>query len=80
MPKSAIETTGQLREFLATMIVGVKNGTVDVDKASRITKLAAQINESLYAEIKIARVRVELGDKTAEPMGEMSIVGAKPDA
>ena len=42
---------------LANMMVGVKNGTLDLDKASRITKLAGQINESFYAEVKVAKIR-----------------------
>ena len=57
----SIQTTGQLRDFLASMMVGVKNGDLDIDKASRITKLAGQINESLYAEVKVAKVRLEAG-------------------
>lgn len=73
MPKNRIETTGALRTFLADMIVGVKNGQIDTDKASRITKLAAQVNESLYAEIKVAKVSAELGAGDIAPMGEMKI-------
>lgn len=57
-----IRTTGELRDFLAMMIVGVKNGDLDLDKARHITKLAAQINESLYAEVKVAKVRTEAGE------------------
>lgn len=56
-----IRTTGELRDFLATMMVDVKNGDIDLDKASRITKLAGQINESFYAEVKVAKVRAEAG-------------------
>lgn len=57
----AIKTTGELRDFLATMMMGVKNGDLDLDKARSITKLAGQINESFYAEIKVAKVRAEAG-------------------
>jgi|688.fasta_scaffold736264_2 hypothetical protein len=66
-----IKTTGQLREFLATMMVGVKTGDLDLDKASRITKMAGQINESFYAEVKVAKVRAEAGE-------EMVKLGAMP--
>lgn len=55
------KTTGELRTFLATMMLGVKNGDLSVDAASRITKLAGQINESMYAEVKVAKVRAEAG-------------------
>jgi hypothetical protein len=58
--KIKIETAGQLRAFLADMIVGIKTGDVDMDAAARITKAAAQINESIYAEIKVARAAAEL--------------------
>lgn len=54
-----IKTTGDLREFLADTILNVKSGQLELDRASRITKLAGQINESFYAEIKAAKVRAE---------------------
>ena len=57
------------------MMLGVKNGDLDLDKASRITKLAGQINESFYAEIKVAKVRQEAGENMPS-LGEMSIGGA----
>lgn len=67
-----VKTTGDLRDFLANMMVGVKNGTLDLDKASRITKLAGQINESFYAEVKVAKIRAEAGE--AMPMlGQMRV-------
>lgn len=58
-----ISTTGMLREFLVEMMVGVKNGHLDLDQASRITKLAAQVNENLYAEVKIAKIKTDMGEK-----------------
>lgn len=68
-----IKTTGELRDFLASMMLGVKNGDLDLDKASRITKLAGQINENFYAEIKVAKIRaeagVEMGNLGAMPVG-----------
>lgn len=67
-----IKTTGELRDFLATMMVGVKNGDLDLDRASRITKLAGQINESFYAEVKVAKVRAEAGEQMPE-LGSMSV-------
>lgn len=67
-----ITTTGSLREFLAGAINSVANGTMDTDKARNITKLAAQINESFYSEIKIAKVQTELGVQAAE-LGKLGI-------
>lgn len=69
-----IKTTGQMRDFLATMMVGVRNGDIDLDKASRITKLAGQINESFYAEIKVAKVRAEAGENMPS-LGDMIVGG-----
>lgn len=63
-----------MREFLATMMVGVKNGDLKLDEAARITKLAGQINESFYAEVKVARVRQEAGENMPG-LGDMSIGG-----
>jgi hypothetical protein len=61
-----LKTTGELREFLAQMLLGVKNGDLALDQASRITKMAAQINESFYSEIKIAKVQLEAGKAVAD--------------
>ena len=62
---SKIETSGQLREFLCSTINGVANGTFDLKKAREVTKLAAQVNESFYSEIKIAKTQTELGQQVA---------------
>lgn len=70
-----ITTTGELREFLASAINSVANGTMDSDKARNITKLAAQVNESFYSEIKIAKVQVEMGKASAE-LGQLKISSA----
>lgn len=67
-----IQTTGQLREMLCSLINGVANGTVDADKAKNITKLAQQVNESFYSEIKIASIQTELG-KTSAELGSLMV-------
>ena len=67
-----IKTTGEPRDFLANMMLGVKNGDIDLDKASRITKLAGQINESFYAEIKVAKTRAEAGAAMVD-LGAMAV-------
>lgn len=73
-----IKTTGQLREFLAKMIVDVESGSIDLDKASRITKLAGQINESFYAEVKVAKTRAEAGHIMSD-IGSMSVCDPSED-
>jgi hypothetical protein len=69
---SAIQTTGDLRQFLADMLLGIKNGDLAIDKASQITKMAGQINESFYSEVKVWRVRKEAGD-TDTKLGELPL-------
>lgn len=68
----AIKTSGELREFLAQSMESVRSGELAIDRASQITKLAAQINESFYSEIKIARTSSEAGRKVAE-LGRLPI-------
>ena len=63
---SKITNTGELRDFLCGAINGVANGTFDVNKAKEVTKIAAQINESLYAEVKVAKTQIELGAEAAK--------------
>lgn len=70
--ENKIETAGQLRQFLATTMRDLKAGTVDPDTASRVTKLAAQINESMYAEIKVLRISHELNQQV-EKFGNLEI-------
>jgi len=73
MSKKAIKTTGDLREFLVTMMIGVKDGLVDGEDARHITKLASQINESFYSEIKIAKTRHEIAGEQFSALGNTQI-------
>ena len=75
--RGEIKTTGQLRKFLVLAMEDVKAGMLDPDKASRITKLAGQVNESFYAEIKVARVRSQAGEAMPK-MGQM-LLGESED-
>lgn len=49
---------------------------MSTEKARDITKLAAQVNESFYAEVKVARLQVDLQKKVSElgvlPIGEQA--------
>ena len=72
---SKITKTGELREFLLSAIHGVSNGTFDIHKAKEVTKIAAQINESLYAEVKVAKTKKEMGEE-ADKFGSL-ILGTK---
>ena len=70
--KVEIKTAGELREFLVNMLFGVKDGVVSVDKASVITKMAGQINESIYAEIKATRLSMD-AERKYEDLGNLNI-------
>lgn len=67
-----IKTTGQLREVLAKSIKWVLNGSLDLDKAMAMHKLAKNISESLYSETKIAMFRKE-ADQPMEKFGELPL-------
>jgi|TARA_R110000824_G_scaffold192484_4_gene374696 hypothetical protein len=67
-----ITTTGDLREFLCSAINAVANGTMDADKARNITKLAGQVNESFYSEVKVAKTQIELG-REASSLGNLEV-------
>ncbi len=72
MPKADIPTSGDLREFLTNMMLGVKNGTLAVDKASVIIKAAQQVNESFYSEIKVRQVARAAGE-AAHALGKLPV-------
>lgn len=61
-----ITKTGELREFLCSAINMVANGTMDAEKARNITKLASQVNESMYVEVKVAKTKIELGQESSK--------------
>ena len=59
---ASISTTGQLREFLSNMLIGVKDGKISTDQASRMVKIAQQITESFYSEVKVKQVHLQAGE------------------
>ena len=67
-----ILNVGDLREFLCSTLNQVANGTCDISKAREITKLASQVNESFYSEVKVASTQVGLGREAAE-LGKLKI-------
>lgn len=67
-----IKTTADLRKFLANAMLGVRDGSLNIHQASQITKLAAQINESIYAEIKTTAVMAVMGKESAQ-LGELAL-------
>lgn len=71
---SALKTAGELRGFLAGILVGIKDGTIDANKANAIAKVSAQINQSLSVEVNTALQMERLGKGSALP-GSMIIAG-----
>jgi len=72
--KKEIKTTGQLREMLADAAKNVLNGSLDIEKATALHKLAKNISESLYSETKIAMFSHEIGKNIPE-MGNLPLGG-----
>lgn len=60
-----LKTAGDLREFLCEAIQKVESGVMDFETARNITKLAGQVNESIYAEAKVTKLNIE----TNKPIG-----------
>ncbi len=70
--KGELKTTGQLRTMLAHAAKGVMQGTLDIERANALHKIAKNISDSLYSETKIAMFRHEVG-QTIEKFGELPL-------
>jgi len=68
-----IKTTGDVRRRLISLMSEIEKGEIELDKATSITKVAAQVNESIYAEIKVARLQLDAGKQKSE-FGKLKIV------
>ena len=71
---AAINTIGDLRKFLCSSITSVANGTMDISKAREVTKLAGQVNESFYSEVKVARLQIDLKEES-DKLGSLPVAG-----
>jgi hypothetical protein len=69
---AAINTAGDLRKFLCNSINSVANGTMDIAKAREVTKLAGQVNESFYSEVKVARLQIDM-EKEVHKLGSLPV-------
>lgn len=72
-----INTTGQLRSFLAEKLIDLSEGRLAPEKAVQITKMSAQITESFYSELKAQRVAKELKSDIPS-LGDLNL-GGKSD-
>lgn len=55
-----LRTTGDMRSFLLDMMLDVRNNQVTGDMARSVVKLAGQVTESLYAELKHKKLMLDL--------------------
>lgn len=74
--KSRIETTGDLRAFLANVALAVSRGDMKINEAAVAVKACEQINASLYSEIKSAALQLAAG-QSSPPLGDMQIDSGK---
>lgn len=72
MQAKRIKSTGELRQCLCDAIVAVQNGDMHMEAAARIGKLASQVNESFYAEMRVQHTLREAGVQVAA-LGELPI-------
>lgn len=76
--KTRMETTGDLRSFLANIAVAVSRGDLKLHEAAVAVKACEQINASLYSEIKNAAFQTERG-QPAPGIGLLPIRGANKE-
>lgn len=65
--KRVIKTAGELRGFLADVLIGIQNGDINADKAHAIAKVSAQINQSLAVEVNTVLQLQRIGKGHAQP-------------
>lgn len=74
--KTEIKTTGDLRTLLAHAAKSVAQGSMDIQRAEALHKLAKNITESLYSETKIAMFRHEV-EQPSEKFGDLPLGSAE---
>jgi ribosomal protein L40E len=72
-----IKTAGELRSFLAEVLIGIRDGSVNPTQAQAISKVAAQINQSLSVEVNTA-LQLERMGKDHPVAGTMQLGAPEP--
>lgn len=67
-----IETAGELRGFLAECLIDIREGRMKAQDAQALSKVAAQINQSLAVEINTA-LQLEKMGRQAATVGTMLV-------
>lgn len=70
---SSVKTAGQLRQFILESMEEVKAGKLTPERASIAIKGAAQINESIYSEIKAKQLAKSMGE-VVHQFGKLPLV------
>jgi hypothetical protein len=78
MPRAKIKTAGDLRSFLADVMMDIRAGNMEAENATAISKIASQINQSLATEINAALQLEKMGKSAVA--GAMLIGGDQGDA
>lgn len=69
-----IRSTGDLRRFLGNALLGIGRKEVSATDAMAMAKVAAEINNTMNNEIKVARLDIDLR-KTGQKLVETSEFG-----
>lgn len=72
MISDALKTTGDLRKLIARQLRALETGDLPVDKASAIAKMARALNDSFFAECRVAKLHFEQPE-AAEKFGSLSL-------
>lgn len=75
MPR--IKTAGDLRGFLAEVMQDIRGGQIDAEQAGAISKVAAQINNSLATEVNTALRLAQMGKD--QPVAGSLLIGNAND-
>lgn len=73
----AIETTGEIRQFLLRMISEIEKGDMPLDKANCLCKTIGRLHESLLTETRIMVVKMAAGERLSE-FGSL-LIGSIPN-
>lgn len=72
-----LDTQGDLRRFLLESMVELRNGEIPTSMANGLARLASTVNDSLFAEARIAVVAMMAGQTPTE-IGDLNLEHREP--
>lgn len=72
---ASIKTTGDLRRVVAESMLALTRGQIGREDVDRLAKGLQAINESLNAEVKVMRMKIEMHRKGGGELGELTHLG-----